>query len=50
MDKVKSYAGQFLLVTAACLVALWGYDYMNKPKAAAPATTPAGSPAGAPAE
>jgi hypothetical protein len=45
--KVKSYVGQFLLTGVAVLVALWGYDQLNKPKVAAPATAPASAPAGA---
>ncbi len=43
MDKQKllTFAGQFLLVGAATMTALWAYDYLNKPSVAAPATTPA---------
>jgi hypothetical protein len=37
MEKAKSFAGHFLLVAAASLVALWAYDQLNKPKVAAPA-------------
>ena len=41
MDKFKSYAGQFLIVVAGALVAMKAYEYINKPKAIAPATTAA---------
>jgi hypothetical protein len=45
--KVKSFVGQFLLTGFAVLVALWGYDQLNKPKVAAPSTAPAATPPGA---
>lgn len=37
MEKFKSFAGQFLLVGGACLVALYAYERLNKPVIAAPA-------------
>lgn len=41
MAKVLSYGGYFLLATGAVLTGLKLYEYLNKPKVAAPATTPA---------
>lgn len=41
MEKFKSFAGQFLLVTGAVLVGLYVYEQLNKPKVAPPATAPA---------
>lgn len=43
MEKFKSFAGQFLLVTAAVMVGLWGYEQLNKPKVAPPQKTNEGS-------
>lgn len=45
MEKAKSYAVMFLVVTGGCLAALKIYEQLNKPKVALPATAPATTPA-----
>jgi len=39
MEKVKSFVGQVLIVTAGALLALKVYDWLNKPKVVLPKTT-----------
>ena len=41
MEKAKSVGLQMLIVTTSCLVALWAYEKLNKPKVVPPATAPA---------
>ncbi len=36
MEKVKSLGGQLLIVTAGVLIGMKLYEYLNKPKIAAP--------------
>ena len=43
MEKFKSFAVQFALITGGCLVALYLYQEINKPRVLPPASSAPGS-------